>query len=123
MEPSYLFVYGTLRRGSKNKFARMLHSQAEFAGNARMPGRLYKLASYPGAVSSHTDGEWVRGEVYSMPDSRWILSALDNYEGPDFERVKLGVQLDSGERVQAWVYLYLGRPSAARIRSGDWLRH
>jgi gamma-glutamylcyclotransferase (GGCT)/AIG2-like uncharacterized protein YtfP len=122
MEASYLFVYGTLRRASQNKFARLLHSQAQFVGNARLPGRLYQLQTYPGAVSSNTDGEWVRGEVYSVQDPRWILSALDDYEGPNFERVKLDVQLDSGQRVSAWIYLYRGRPPAARIRSGDWFR-
>ena len=122
MEPTHLFVYGTLRRGSKNKFARLLHSQAQFAGNARMPGRLYLLGSYPGAVSSHADGEWVLGELYLIHDPRWTLPALDSYEGPEqFERVKLDVQLDSGARVEAWVYLYRGTPSGARIPSGDWM--
>jgi len=120
---TYLFAYGTLRRCSKNKFARVLHAHAEFAGNARMPGRLYWPGSYPGAVSSHADGEWVRGELYLIYDPRWTLPALDSYEGPEqFERVKLDVQLDLGRRIEAWVYLYRGAPRGARIPSGDWLR-
>ena len=123
MQASCLFVYGTLRRGSQNKFARLLHSQAQFVGNGRVPGRLYRLAAYPGALSSNTEGEWIRGEVYAMEDPRWILPALDDYEGPKFERVKLEAELDSGVRVSAWVYLYRGAPpAAARIPSGDWLR-
>jgi gamma-glutamylcyclotransferase (GGCT)/AIG2-like uncharacterized protein YtfP len=120
--PTHLFVYGTLRRGSKNKFARLLHAHAQFAGNARMPGRLYRLGSYPGAVSSNQAGEWVRGELYSVEDPRWILSALDGYEGPQYERVQLEVELDSGGRIEAWVYLFRGMPRGARIPSGDWLR-
>jgi len=121
-DPFCLFVYGTLRRGSRNKFARLLHAQARFAGNARMRGRLYRLESYPGAVSSNIAGEWVHGELYSMEDPRWTLAALDNYEGPSFERVKLEVERDSGDRVDAWVYLYRGTPPGPRIPSGDWLR-
>src|ERR1700694_967499 len=101
--PTHLFVYGTLRRGSKNKFARLLHSQAQFVGYARLPGRLYRLRSFPGAVSSNQSGEWVRGELYCLQDLRWILPALDAYEGPQFERVSLEVQLDSGGRIEAWV--------------------
>src|SRR5580692_11015727 len=122
MDPSHLFVYGTLRRGSRNKFARLLHAHAQFAGNARMPGRLYRLGSYPGAVSSNQVGEWIRGEPYNVEDPRWILSALDGYEGLQYERVKLEVQLDSGGQIEAWVYLFRGMPHGTRIPSGDWLR-
>jgi gamma-glutamylcyclotransferase (GGCT)/AIG2-like uncharacterized protein YtfP len=122
MEPSHLFAYGTLRRGSKNKFARLLHAHAQFAGKARISGRLYRLGSFPGAVSSNQSGEWVRGELYCLQDPRWILPALDAYEGPRFERVKLEVQLDSGRRIESWVYLYRGTPSGARIPSGYWVR-
>jgi len=123
MEPTRLFVYGTLRRGSHNKFARLLHSRAEFAGDARLRGCLYRFGWFPGAVSSCNDGEWIHGELYTMEDPRWILEALDNYEGPSFERVQIEVQRDSGPAVEAWVYLYRGPiTAAARIRSGDWLR-
>ena len=122
MERTRLFVYGTLRRGSKNKFSRLLHAHAQFAGNARISGRLYRLGSYPGAVSSNTPGEWIRGEVYNVEDPQWILSALDGYEGSQFERVKLEVQLDSGRWIEAWVYVCRGTPRGTRIKSGDWLR-
>jgi gamma-glutamylcyclotransferase (GGCT)/AIG2-like uncharacterized protein YtfP len=122
-QKAYLFVYGTLRRSCNNKFARMLHDEAPFLGNARMRGRLYRIGWYPGAVASKIDGEWVRGELYSITDSRWLVEALDSYEGSEqFERVKLEVERDWGERVDAWVYLYRGTPSGPRIRSGDWLR-
>lgn len=100
----------------------MLHAQAQFIGDARIAGRLYRLGSYPGAVASQIDGEWVRGEVYSMENPRWILPALDHYEGPNFERVSVETQLDSGERIEAWIYVYRGTPSGERIRSGDWFR-
>jgi gamma-glutamylcyclotransferase (GGCT)/AIG2-like uncharacterized protein YtfP len=122
MAPSHLFVYGTLRRGSQNKFARLLHAQAEFVANARMRGRLYRLGSYPGAVSCNHVGEWIRGELYCLQNPRWILPALDVYEGPNFERVNLEVQLDSGRRIEAWVYLYRDAPLSPRIPSGDWMR-
>ncbi len=87
-----------------------------------MRGRLHRLGSYPGAVPTTTDGEWVHGELYLIEDSRWTLAALDNYEGSSFERAKVEVQLASGQPVQAWVYIYRGQPSGPRIRSGDWLR-
>jgi len=88
-----------------------------------MRGRLFSLGSYPGVVSSSREGEWVRGELYSIHDPRWILPALDSYEGPEqFERVRVDVLLDSGDHVPAWVYVYRGAQGGKWIRSGDWLR-
>ena len=118
----YLFVYGTLRRNSKNKFATLLHSRAQLAGNARMPGRLYRLGRYPGAVATGVDGEWIRGELYRIDDRQWLLPALDRYEGSQFRRANMAVRMDAGDQVLAWVYLYRGTPAGALIRSGDWLR-
>ena len=117
-----LFVYGTLRRGSQNKFARLLHAHAQFTGDARMRGRLYRLGSFPGAVPSSVDGEWIRGEVFIIDDPRWIVESLDDYEGSSFQRNKAEVKFDCGGTVDAWVYIYCGASKGPRIRSGDWLR-
>ena len=119
---THLFVYGTLRRGSNNKFARLLHSSAQFAGEGRIQGRLFRLRAYPGAVALSRAGEYVRGELYRIENPRWILAALDGYEGSEFRRVIREVQLDSGTRAEAWVYLYCGSSGGTLIRSGDWLR-
>lgn len=115
-------MYGTLRRGARNKFARLLRAHARYVGNARIAGRLYHLGAYPGAVSSNVDGEFVRGELYATSDPQWIIPALDDYEGPGFERVIAEAQLDSGERVQACVYVYHGTACGRRVLSGKWPR-
>ncbi|HUA18802.1 MAG TPA: gamma-glutamylcyclotransferase family protein [Bryobacteraceae bacterium] len=120
MPASYLFVYGTLRRGSNNESARLLQGQSRFVGNARMQGRLYGLGRYPGAVAAVNPGEWVRGEVYNMDDATRLLAALDDYEGSDFERAVATVQLDDGSKVECWVYLYVGKTPGRLIASGDW---
>jgi gamma-glutamylcyclotransferase (GGCT)/AIG2-like uncharacterized protein YtfP len=117
-----LFVYGTLRRGSRNKFARLLQSQAEFAGNARIPGRLLDLGRFPGAIATDQTGETVFGEIYRLEDPEKLLATLDEYEGPEFERVMVKAQLNSGRKRKAWVYLYRGKRTGPLIASGDWLR-
>ena len=122
MEPFHLFVYGTLRRGSKNKFARLLQAHAQFAGNARIIRPPLRLGSYPGAVSSNHAWRMDTRRTLQVKDPRWILLALDGYEGTQFQRVKLEVQLDSGGRIEAWVYFFAARHRVARIPSGDWLR-
>jgi gamma-glutamylcyclotransferase (GGCT)/AIG2-like uncharacterized protein YtfP len=99
-----LFVYGTLRRGSPNKYADLLQANAQFLGNARMRGRLLQFANYPGAVLSDQPGEWVPGELYELQNPS-ILSILDKYEGSEFKRVQTTVSLDDGPALETWAYL------------------
>jgi gamma-glutamylcyclotransferase (GGCT)/AIG2-like uncharacterized protein YtfP len=117
-----LFVYGTLRRGSRNQFARLLAEQARFLGTARTAGRLYNLGRYPGAKPSEGPGEWVRGEVFRLDQPAKTLAALDAYEGPRFERTIARVQVVSGVQLDAWAYFYRGKPAGPRIVSGFWPR-
>ncbi len=122
MSLAYLFVYGTLRRGSRNRFARLLESQARFVGNARMQGRLYNFGRYPGVTPSDGPGDWVRGEVFRLAQPATMLAKLDAYEGPRFGRAPQRVYMPSGMQL-AWVYLYKGTPpEGRRIISGDWAR-
>jgi len=122
VSPAYLFVYGTLRRGSPNRFAQLLESQARFIGNARVVGRLYSFGKYPGAIRSDLPGEWVRGEVFLLKAPARILQALDEYEGPKYERVAVPVELASGKHIESWVYFYGSKRVTGRIGSGEWTR-
>ena len=122
MAQAYIFVYGTLRRGSKNESARLLQDQTRFIGDARMPGRLWGLGRYPGAVAAVQKDEWIRGEVYMFDTSSSLMQTLDDYEGSDFERALASVQLDDGQKKECWVYLYVGRTAGRLIESGDWLK-
>lgn len=127
---SCLFVYGTLRSGFTNHFARLLASQAEFLGPARIQGRLYRIGHYPGAIASTDPGEWVAGELFRLHDPAATLAVLDRYEGcgPDdappheFTRAQVPAMLASGESLSAWFYAY-HRPVTEdrRIPSGDFL--
>ena len=115
-----LFVYGTLRRDAANPFARRLRLNARFLGVARMQGRLYRVASYPGAVADKNTGEWVVGDLYLLRDPESLLAGLDAYEGADFRRTPCTVVLDGDRRLRAWAYLFR-RPVSEdrRIASGE----
>lgn len=115
--PIPLFVYGTLRRDFDNTWSRRLWApDAEFLGEARVAGRLYRLGDYPGLKPAEGPRDWVHGEVV-MP--RGLLPDLDRYEGSSFERrLCVAVLADGGHR-DAWAYFYTGRVTGrARIRSG-----
>jgi gamma-glutamylcyclotransferase (GGCT)/AIG2-like uncharacterized protein YtfP len=113
---SQLFVYGTLRRGSDNQFAQLLAGRGQFVGAARVPGRLYDLGSYPGAVPSDQPDQWIHGEVFSLDDA--LLTALDEYEGAEFERA----MVSATEPLDCWIYWYVGSAPDRLIASGDWYR-
>ena len=122
----YLFVYGTLRKGVVNKFSTMLSRCAWYTGAGGVQGRLYRVAHYPALVPSDREDAWVRGDVYTVDHEVALLRILDTYEGltapREFRRTTTTVRLDSGQLIEAWVYVYtrspLGRP---RIPSGDFL--
>ena len=116
-----LFVYGSLRRGSDNRFARSLHQSARFLGHARMRGRLYNLGRFPGATPTDGSNDWVHGDLLRLDQPARILPALDAYEGSQFGRVPQRIYSASGVTL-AWVYLYRGNPSGTRIISGAWPR-
>jgi gamma-glutamylcyclotransferase (GGCT)/AIG2-like uncharacterized protein YtfP len=125
-----LFVYGTLRKDSRNSMHHLLAHGATFVGAARMRGHLFDLGEYPGFVPSDTEPAWVHGEVYSIASAA-ILARLDAYEGcgaedprpHEFERLCCGALMESGASARVWVYAYTG-PVRGKpvIVSGDYCR-
>ncbi len=112
-----LFVYGTLRGGSDNEYARLLQAESEFVTTGRLRGALYRIAHYPGWVEN-SEG-WVVGEIW-RPRSTAVIEILDAYEGAEYQRVTREVETVDGP-VRCWVYLFVasiaGKPV---IPSGDW---
>jgi gamma-glutamylcyclotransferase (GGCT)/AIG2-like uncharacterized protein YtfP len=114
----HLFVYGTLRRGCENQFAQLLSKRGQFIDEAQAPGRLYDFGPYPGARRSSQAGETILGEIFYLDDPAPVLAALDEYEGPEFERA----MVTTTGRVDCWIYWYVGPETGRLIVSGDWLR-
>lgn len=114
MNPSYIFVYGTLRRDANSEMSHLLAKHGEFVDDASYQGRLYKIDYYPGAVPSDNPNDMVQGEVYLLHQADVTLPLLDQYEefGPEFpepneySRKKQPVLLKNGCTITAWVYVY-----------------
>jgi len=92
----------------------MLAGQAQFIGSARVRGRLYDFGSYPGARPE--DGSIV-GELFQITANGNVLAALDEYEGPEFERAVV-----AANSIDCWIYWYVGPDAGRLIESGDWLQ-
>lgn len=122
MDGVNLFVYGTLRPGSRHPMARFLAEHARHLGPAQMPGRLYDLGCYPGMIAAQDAGDRVIGDLFAIQgDADTVLSKLDEYEGATseprlFQRVRGVAELDAGNAVAAWFYEYLGK-----VRAENWL--
>ena len=118
----HVFVYGTLRRGEVNDINR-LRPPPRYVGAARIPGTLYDLGRYPGALLS---GEgWVQGEVYAIaPELEHQLDVIEEVApvpSGEYLRRQVTVTLDGRDYV---CLVYEIAPSRvqgrALIRSGDW---
>ncbi len=124
--PRHLFVYGTLMRGSRSPYAKLLQARAQFLGEASAPGRLYHMGRFPGAVFDGHCPAKVYGEVFRLSGSS-LLDALDAYEGcrpedpapPLFSREIIEVALCRGGTLRVWAYRFAGKVRGrARIWSG-----
>jgi len=125
----YIFVYGTLRKDSKNKMYHILARYADFVGEGTFMGKLYNIGEYPGAVPSSDPNEVIKGEVYTLRNPNSVLRVLDEYEGcgqdeatqTEFRRERVLISLETGEKINAWIYIY-NRPTDELkvIPSGDY---
>jgi gamma-glutamylcyclotransferase (GGCT)/AIG2-like uncharacterized protein YtfP len=112
MNPN-LFVYGSLLSTIGHPSGERLRREARLLGAASMPGQLYRVGWYPGLVEAAGDS-CVHGELYALADPAGSLAWLDDYESivpgkeadNEYVRAERAVQLVSGERLTAWVYLY-----------------
>jgi gamma-glutamylcyclotransferase (GGCT)/AIG2-like uncharacterized protein YtfP len=130
MTSDHLFVYGTLMRGFDHPMAKLLSRSADFLGEARCWGRLYRVKHYPGLVLSDAPGEVVFGEIFRLRAPQELLREFDMYEAcgegfaepTEYVRRMLPVTSAGGAASEAWTYLYNwpvnGLP---RIASGRFL--
>ncbi len=125
-----LFVYGTLMRGFDHPMAQLLSRAADFLGDARCQGRLYRVKHYPGLVLSDDPAEVVFGELFRLRAPQELLREFDMYEAcgegfkepTEYVRQTLRVTLEDGTAGEAWTYVY-NWPVAhlPRIASGRFL--
>lgn len=123
-----LFLYGTLLPDLVRGAIGQTVAQLAPLGAATVPGRLYDLGPYPGAVLEPAD-DVIVGNLFRLPEDPAVLAALDTYEGCPphstedglFVRVRGTATTDGGEARACWVYVY-NRDVAGmqQIRGGDY---
>ena len=123
----WVFVYGTLMKGFAN-YDNYLKGHVSRIMKGETIGRLYHLPQgYPALVDG---GGVIKGEVMEL-NAQDVLKKLDRMEGFEeggtdnlYERETRTVALESGERVECWVYLFCDEAYAENngieIPGGDW---
>ena len=111
-----LFVYGTLMRGFDHPMARLLSRNADFLGEARCRGRLYRVKHYPGLVlSDDADRRRATAKCTGCAQPEELLREFDMYEAcgegfaepTEYVRRMLPVTLDRRQRPMRGLDLHL----------------
>jgi gamma-glutamylcyclotransferase (GGCT)/AIG2-like uncharacterized protein YtfP len=125
----HLFLYGTLRPEDAPEEIRSAVTGLRSVGEGAVPGLLYDLGEYPGAVIDAEAKQRIFGTVYQLPEDQTVLSRMDTYEdfrpaAPDeslFLRIRQQVEMDARGSVECWMYVYnqplLGAPV---VTGGRW---
>ena len=129
----YLFVYGTLLPDLMPDEQQVIVEKLQFFGNGWMPGLLYDLDVYPGAVFDKEAITRINGCIYRLHTDEALrqesLKALDDSEGfiPEnhqhslFIREQATIETVDGSKVECWVYVYnQNLDNASLIPSGDY---
>ena len=120
---SYVFVYGTLRRGQERDINR-LQPTAIFRGDGKINGILYDLGSYPGVRLGGQ--QWVQGEVYQItPELERQLDEIEEVwpqQSGEYVRRKVVVQC-AGAALSCLVYEVSQERAkvCTVVDSGDWV--
>lgn len=117
-----VFVYGTLKRGEAR--AAMWPYEPIRLDTGTVRGQLYDLGAFPAMKpgSDIVSGEvrWFKAD--DMPLTLEVLDEIEGYRGlPDdlYRRVVMKAQLDNGESIHSYVYLFNDEPNpSTRIEPG-----
>ena len=108
-----------------------LTRNSSLIGAGQIPGELYDLGRYPGAIYKPEATTLVHGKVFELKHPEKVLQQLDYYEGigigkpetTEYQRVKCTVLCEDKE-LECWVYLYQqATDSLALIESGNYSLH
>lgn len=106
MNPSYVFVYGSLKEGFP---AERMMDGANFVDHGKTVDRIFDMDTVEGAFPAVFDdgNRRITGEVYQV-DKEHLMS-LDFFEGHPHQYCRriIEVELESGEIADAWMYVAL----------------
>lgn len=124
----YLFTYGTLQPGCAPGEIAGTMAMLQRVATGRVRGVLYDFGDYPGAVLDAAAATEIEGTVWALSQKSDTLRHLDAYEEFDsnapecslFRRVLHPITLNSGKKLDCWIYVYNRDPAGAVEVSQTW---
>jgi gamma-glutamylcyclotransferase (GGCT)/AIG2-like uncharacterized protein YtfP len=108
-----LFVYGTLRKGCNSHY--LLKNPELIDHDLQIAGfKMFNLGSYPVLVETGKPEDRVIGELYRLEEN--LLTAIDNYEGREYQRKFL-------KEHDFWIFLANPKLDLSKypvVESGNW---
>ncbi len=129
---TYLFVYGTLRKGFSLLIPERIAADIEWVGYSKVHGKLYDIGKYPGAVPDDSGDFFINGEIIRIKEPVKVFEYLDNYEDCHLEdaqaseycRKKEWFTLEDGAKIEAWIYWYnFPVNDKKRIEENDYIKY
>lgn len=122
----HLFAYGTLQPGLVPPELASLVAGIRVIARGSVPGTLYDLGAYPGAVVDPSAESRIHGVVYELPEDRAVLAQIDAYEECNpaapieslFRRILHAVTVADDNAIDCWIYVYNRDPGTATILPG-----
>lgn len=134
-----LFAYGTILDNPQDpQVQAAITRYTNKIDDALVPGRLYDLGGYPGAVpllkGKEEENHWIKGQILEIIDSHRAFRVLDAYEDADINHPKAGLyrrekievvpSSDPETPLNCYIYWANNVPATSpRIADGDWLKH
>jgi gamma-glutamylcyclotransferase (GGCT)/AIG2-like uncharacterized protein YtfP len=113
--PGRVFVYGTLQPDASDWWRLEPHVTGT-PHRATIPGMLLDTGlGYP-ALRLDTGGPGVSGWVVELTAPAHALPVLDEYEGTEYRRIRVG--LPGG--LQCWTYLWVNSTEGLRVLTAPW---
>lgn len=112
---SYLFVYGSLRKGFQHSAYNYIKRYFDFVADAKTKGVMVDMGEFP-AASPSNDAHYIVGELYqlkNLSEYDFAFAQLDDYEGlcveageiPMFRRELVIAETETDNK-EAWVYWF-----------------
>lgn len=113
-------VYGSLRVGEGNY--NHFFTEEEHLGTGKINGfKLYSLGCYPGIRPSGNSEDKVVVDLFDIKNEDTLQSVHRMEQGAGYTIERVPVKMDSGEEIDAIVYVYdSDLPEDRLVENGDW---
>lgn len=115
-----LFVYGLLKKGFRGDYL-LNRKDIRFISNGKTYDLfcMFDMGEFPMVTLDEVSS--IKGELYRVPDTNDFWESLDDFEGDDYRRIIIPVQMDGSGIIKAHMYVAIEEVTdGMMIHDGIW---